>query len=159
MLTLFILPVSTIMYASGSTEGGDESSDGGSTEGGDESSDGGSTDNSGGGSTSDDSGSPENSVTLPAESAVSNNTENVPSGDLANSVLAVHNEERAAVGVPPLTWSDTLAAGAQTWAQQIVTTGEFDHDPNRPNDVGENIASFTPSTPAYGSVLWVKRKG
>ena len=33
--------------------------------------------------------------------------------DFANMVLAVYNRERAAVGVPPLVWSDTLASGRQ----------------------------------------------
>jgi uncharacterized protein YkwD len=36
--------------------------------------------------------------------------------DLQNTILEIVNRERAAVGVPPLVWSDTLAAGAQTWA-------------------------------------------
>ena len=44
----------------------------------------------------------ENNFTLPSESTLSNNTGNVQGGDLANSILAVHNEESAAVGVPPL---------------------------------------------------------
>ena len=37
--------------------------------------------------------------------------------DLERKILAVHNRERADVGVAPLTWSNNLAAGAQTWAQ------------------------------------------
>ena len=41
--------------------------------------------------------------------------------DWANSILAVHNSERAAVGVPPLVWSDTLAASAQAWAEHLAT--------------------------------------
>jgi uncharacterized protein YkwD len=34
--------------------------------------------------------------------------------DLQNTILEIVNRERAAVGVPPLVWSDTLAAGART---------------------------------------------
>ena len=42
-------------------------------------------------------------------------------------VLAVHNRERAAVGVPPLVWNDTLAADAKTYAQIWSSTGKSDH--------------------------------
>src|SRR5215208_762922 len=59
-------------------------------------------------------------------SQVSNNTGNM-SADWANRILAVHNSERAAVGVPPLVWSNSLAAGAQAWAEHIATTGQFVH--------------------------------
>ena len=37
----------------------------------------------------------------------------------AKSILAVHNRERAAVGVPPLVWSDNLAADAKVWADTL----------------------------------------
>jgi hypothetical protein len=49
--------------------------------------------------------------------------------DLATSILAVHNQERALVGVLPLTWNNTLAAGAQAWADHMATTGQFGHAP------------------------------
>ena len=88
-----------------------------------------------------------------------NNTGNVQGEDLANSILTVHNQERTAVGVPPLVWSNSLAAGAQTWAQNLATTGNFAHDPNRPNGVGENIAGFFPSSGVgQGQSLWVNEK-
>src|SRR5205085_1686467 len=47
-------------------------------------------------------------VAAPPASAsqVSNNT------DFVNTVLEMQNRKRAAVGVPPLMWSNTLAAGA-----------------------------------------------
>jgi pathogenesis-related protein 1 len=41
--------------------------------------------------------------------------------DLANTILKIHNDERAAVGVPPLVWSDKLAADAKTWAEHLAT--------------------------------------
>jgi len=81
---------------------------------------------------------------------------------LANSILAVHNSERTAVGVPPLVWSVDLAAGAKAWADHLATTGEFAHDANRPNGVGENLAGFNPSkgvsAPGEGQQLWVAEK-
>ena len=67
--------------------------------------------------------------------------------DLANTVLAVHNRERSAVGSSPLVWSDELAAEAKTWAEHLVTTGTFEHDTPifqptaaNPGGKGENIA-------------------
>jgi pathogenesis-related protein 1 len=84
------------------------------------------------------------------------------------TVLNVHNQERAAVGVQPLTWSNNLADGAQTWAQQIATTGNFAHDPVYTGlscsgpCYGENIAGFNPSNgisaPGEGVSLWVAEK-
>jgi hypothetical protein len=39
------------------------------------------------------------------------------------AVLDIHNRERAAVGFPPLTWSNSLAAEAQSWANHLSTLG------------------------------------
>src|SRR5689334_6795353 len=113
-----VLPTSAIMYASGQStdNSGSSSTGGGSTT---------TTDNSG--------SSTGNSATLPTTSTASNNTGNAycdtcnndiytGGGDLKSMVLAVHNRERAAVGVPPLVWSDDIAAGAKTWADHLSTT-------------------------------------
>jgi uncharacterized protein YkwD len=45
--------------------------------------------------------------------------------DFTNSILAVHNGERAAVNasVPPLVWIDKIAADAKTWTDHLVITG------------------------------------
>jgi uncharacterized protein YkwD len=175
-----VLPTSAIMYASGSTVNSDDASDsefsedsfaseGGSTDNSDSTSDTGSTDDNTDssadtGSTDDNADlsttSTENNPTLPSESPLGNNTENVQGDDLTSSILAVHNQERAAVGVQPLTWSDTLAAGAQTWAQHLATSGEFKHSPD--TSYGENLAGFTlaegVSAPGGGQSLWVDEK-
>ena len=45
-----------------------------------------------------------------------------PNQDM-RAVLDIHNRERALVGFPPLTWSDSLAAGAQNWANYLATLG------------------------------------
>jgi hypothetical protein len=155
-----VLPTSAIMYASGqSTDNSDDSSTGGgttTTTDNSGSSSGGSTDNSGssttgGGSTTttDNSGSSttgggstDNSATLPTTSTASNNTGNTQGMDV-NGILAVHNQERAAVGLPPLTWSDSLAASAQTWADHLATLGlvcNFKHGCDAPphGSPGEN---------------------
>ena len=86
--------------------------------------------------------------------------------DLANKILEVHNSERDAVKVAPLTWSDSIAATAQTWAQQIATTGIFDHDPVHTGPsctgpcYGENIAGFfnDVSEPNGGQSKWAAEK-
>jgi hypothetical protein len=74
----------------------------------------------------------------------SNSTGNATGVD-ANGILAVHNSERAAVGVPPLVWSDKLAADAKVWAEHIVATGVSAHDPDRGGE-GENIAGAGPTS-------------
>src|SRR3569623_1171234 len=83
--------------------------------------------------------------------------------DLAYEILAVHNRERTAVGVSPLTWNDNLAADAQTWAQHLATTGQFIHDPVHTGlsctgpCYGENLAGFITgvSEPNGGQSRWV----
>jgi uncharacterized protein YkwD len=49
--------------------------------------------------------------------------------DFSARILAAHNAERAAVSVPPLVWSDSLAADAAVWAKQLAATGKFGHSP------------------------------
>src|ERR1700739_300721 len=38
-----------------------------------------------------------------------------------NTILQIHNSERAAVGVQPLVWSDKLAADAKSWADHLAS--------------------------------------
>jgi len=45
-----------------------------------------------------------------------------PNQDMRD-VLDIHNRERALVGFPLLTWSDSLAAEAQNWANHLATLG------------------------------------
>ncbi|MGA9152857.1 MAG: CAP domain-containing protein [Candidatus Nitrosopolaris sp.] len=59
----------------------------------------------------------------------SNSTGNAQA-DFVNSILAAHNRERAAVGVPPLVWNDTLAAHAKAWVEYLAagkTGGKMYH--------------------------------
>ncbi|MGC2572491.1 MAG: CAP domain-containing protein [Candidatus Nitrosopolaris sp.] len=62
---------------------------------------------------------------------------NETAADFANNILAVHNSERAAVGVPTLVWSDKLAADAKTWADQMAATRDFHHDTEHLGKLGE----------------------
>ncbi|MFB2897436.1 CAP domain-containing protein [Aerosakkonemataceae cyanobacterium BLCC-F50] len=57
-------------------------------------------------------------------------------------ILAAHNKYRSQVGVPPLTWSDTIANSAQQWANHLAATGKFQHSGVR-----------------YGENLWMGTKG
>lgn len=59
-------------------------------------------------------------------------------GDMVQEILNAHNSYRAQVGVPPLTWSDTLASDAQEWANYLSANGLFQHSENK-NGQGENL--------------------
>ena len=65
--------------------------------------------------------------------APSNITAAAPStnpADFVNSILAAHNRERAAVGVPPLVWNNTAAAHAKAWVEYLAagkTGGKINH--------------------------------
>lgn len=50
-------------------------------------------------------------------------------------ILNSHNRYRAEVGVPPLQWSEDLAASAQKWADKLAQTGAWEH-----SQAGENLA-------------------
>jgi len=71
-----------------------------------------------------------------APQASSNNT------DFVNTILQIVNRERAAVGVPPLTWSDSLAAASKTWADHMVAINQMVHatDAEKGGPFGETIA-------------------
>ena len=128
------------------------------------SSDTGSTDTSNDGSSSD-TGSTENNAALPTTSTASNNTGNVTGNGFADTFLPLVNQERTLVGVPPLTWSNTLAADAQAWADHLVATNTFAHCIEVPDwqqfeecthGEGENLFSINDppgSTPNPQSVL------
>ncbi|MGA2881480.1 MAG: CAP domain-containing protein [Bryobacteraceae bacterium] len=67
----------------------------------------------------------------------------VPVGSFAREMLVAHNEIRARVDVPPLRWSDRLAARAEDWASHLLRERQFYH---RPKPVfGENLFEITGS--------------
>lgn len=55
-------------------------------------------------------------------------------------ILAAHNAERAALGLPPVVWDNDLGTGAATYAAEMATTGIFEHSDRatRPG-IGENL--------------------
>src|SRR5665213_843501 len=60
---------------------------------------------------------------------------------LADSILAAHNSVRRSVSVPPLVWSERLAAFAQEWANYLAAHKQFFHRRNSP--YGENLFEIT----------------
>jgi uncharacterized protein YkwD len=69
--------------------------------------------------------------------------------DFAREMISAHNSARISAtptpnpALPLLTWSATVAATAQAWADQC----RFEHNPNlRSLNLGENIAAATPNT-------------
>lgn len=76
-------------------------------------------------------------------------------------VLAAHNAERAALGIPPLKWNSELVQSAHAWGNYLATTGRFEHAPERRYDPeGENLWAgtrgyFSPEAMVNG---WVREK-
>jgi uncharacterized protein YkwD len=63
------------------------------------------------------------------------------SSDQIQAILDAHNGYRAQVGVPPLQWSESLAASAQNWANHLAATGTLVHSQG---PYGENLAEGGP---------------
>jgi hypothetical protein len=78
----------------------------------------------------------------------------------AKEILAAHNKHRAELKLPPLAWSETLAAHAKAWADHLASLGgnSLVHSSNesRPNE-GENLASGTSG--AYSATKLVELWG
>lgn len=69
----------------------------------------------------------------------------------ARAMLAGHNNVRSELGLPPLVWSDRLAAFAAEWANNLLATNEFFHRPN--NRFGENLFMITGTWATPGEVI------
>ena len=66
-----------------------------------------------------------------------------PPQDLSNlpgRLLALHNRERAAIGMPALVWDNRLATAAAAYGPRLAQAGRLAHSPNdaRPGQ-GENL--------------------
>ncbi|GLI71374.1 hypothetical protein VaNZ11_016564 [Volvox africanus] len=62
----------------------------------------------------------------------------------AAAALAEHNKDRALHGCPALTWNETLAKGAQTWAQGLAATCTLRHSSG---NYGENLYGLPSNWP------------
>lgn len=69
-----------------------------------------------------------------------------PTDRLEERLLAAHNRERAAMGVPALRWSPALASDAQRWGRHLARLGQLRHYVEAPGDAdpqGENLWAGT----------------
>jgi len=82
--------------------------------------------------------------------------------DFNQRLLAAHNEVRAKVGVPALSWNQDLAADARIWAKELAATGRFEHSPDEAGiePQGENLWAGTPRafSPEAMVGLWTAEK-
>lgn len=86
-----------------------------------------------------------------------------PDTALRAPILAVHQIERTAVGVPGLVWSTRLEAGAVQWARHLARTGQLEHQIEVSMDTdspGENLWMGTRGawSPAEMVQAWVEEK-
>uniref|UniRef100_A0A0E0LGN5 SCP domain-containing protein n=1 Tax=Oryza punctata TaxID=4537 RepID=A0A0E0LGN5_ORYPU len=76
-------------------------------------------------------------------------------------IVNIHNAARSAVGVPPLSWDDNLAAYAQSYANQRAGDCRLEHSDRNNYQYGENL-SWSPSvqtwTAASSVNQWVEEK-
>ena len=76
-------------------------------------------------------------------------------------ILSVHNKERMALGLEPLSWNPALVESAQEWADHLAATGRFEHAPeNRYSPEGENLWAGTKGfyAPEARVDAWVREK-
>lgn len=82
--------------------------------------------------------------------------------DFESRILARHNIERVAMGVPPLKWDAALSRRAQAWADHLAATNKFEHSPDLPGQglEGENIWGGTSGaySPEKMVNLWIAEK-
>lgn len=81
-------------------------------------------------------------------------------GALAGMTTA-HNDLRATVGTPALTWSNDLGRWAQAWANQLAANGcQLAHRPSNADKYGENLywGSGGPKTAAAVAAVWAAEK-
>jgi len=66
-------------------------------------------------------------------------------------LLAAHNSYRASLGLPPLRWSNRLAASAQRWAEHLAEIGSLEHSGS-----GQNLAMAASGTQSLTQLvdLW-----
>ena len=81
--------------------------------------------------------------------------------DFVGRILAAHNAERAALDLPPLVWSEALAAEAAVWADRLAELGRLEHSPGyqRPGE-GENLWMGTAGAFALEEMVgdWAEEK-
>ena len=80
---------------------------------------------------------------------------------LAESLLAIHNRERAQVGVPPLVWDEGWPREAASYIPELIDLGDLEHSPEaEEGETGENLAMGTDGhySPEDLTQLWVDER-
>jgi len=82
----------------------------------------------------------------------------VPDAATTAKLLALHNAERAEIGLASLTWSADLASSAQKWANHLAANGGLTHSGT--SGVGENLAkaSFRKNLIEFLFSMWSNEK-
>lgn len=77
---------------------------------------------------------------------------------MAQELLNAHNRYRVQVGVPPLTWSNTLSRQAQQWANYLSSNRLFQH--SNTSGQGENLWMGTSHRFSFTQMVekWGKEK-
>jgi hypothetical protein len=86
---------------------------------------------------------------------------NTGAGNFEERVLAVHNRERAELGIGPMRWNPALAQSAKRWADFLAVTGKFEHAPeNNVAPQGENLWAGTRGYFAPEAMVdaWIREK-
>jgi uncharacterized protein YkwD len=82
--------------------------------------------------------------------------------DAINAVRSAVTQPAGYVGtwapLPNVTWSDTVAASAQTWANNLATTNNCGLQHESQNTYGENLAMGTNLTPKQAVDMWAGEK-
>jgi hypothetical protein len=81
---------------------------------------------------------------------------------LDQRLLAAHNRERSAAGIPALAWDPVLAAEAASWGEELAAQGAFEHSDDLEGDdpQGENLwagtrGAYSPEEMVGG---WIEEK-
>ncbi|KAI8904662.1 CAP domain-containing protein, partial [Gorgonomyces haynaldii] len=59
--------------------------------------------------------------------------------------LTAHNNIRAALGLKPFKWNGNLINAATKWANQLASSGAFQHSQGRVGPYGENLYQGSPN--------------
>jgi hypothetical protein len=79
----------------------------------------------------------------------------------SETIVELHNRERALVGARPLSWDPTLAAAAAAYAPQLARLARLDHSPRSTRrGQGENLWRGSRGAYAVGAVIaaWAGEK-
>jgi|GEM_PF-2774946 len=76
--------------------------------------------------------------------------------EIQQAILDTHNQLRAEVGTPPLSWSGELASYAQEWANQLSRENGFRHRDGGSSGAGENLTAGSSITQMLD--MWASEK-